>query len=100
MKISREDVLRVAELANLELGEAEAESLRAQLDSILNYIDKLKELDVSRIEPLAQVLHSAGNADAALRDDIPHPSRVAETILEQAPEAKKPYFRVPRVIER
>lgn len=100
MKISKDDVLRVAELAHLELSEAEVEALRAQLDSILSYIDKLKELDVSQIEPMAQVLHTGAGPDATLRGDEVSPSNVAERILEQAPESKKPYFRVPRVIER
>ena len=45
MKISREDVLRVAELAYLDLSEAELETYRAQLDEILEYIGKLNELD-------------------------------------------------------
>ena len=44
MKISREDVLRVAELAYLDLSEAELETYRAQIDEILEYIGKLNEL--------------------------------------------------------
>lgn len=100
MKITKEDVLRVAELAHLELSEAEVESLRTQLDSILSYIDKLKKLDVSGIEPIAQILQANTGLYPALRDDAVRPSNVASLILEQAPESKKPYFRVPRVIER
>jgi len=100
MKISREDVLHVAELAHLELSESEVENLRGQLDAILTYIDKLKQLDVSAVEPMAQVLHSGASSVGALRDDIVRKSDVADAILEQAPEAKKPYFRVPKVIQR
>lgn len=100
MKISREDVLYVAELAHLELTESEVETFRGQLDAILTYIDKLKQLDISAVEPMAQVLHSAASAGGALRDDAVRECDVAEAILEQAPEAKKPYFRVPKVIER
>ena len=100
MKISREDVLRVAELAHLELGEEEVEALRSQLDSILSYIDKLKQLDVSRIEPLAQILHGDAGPDMQLRDDVVKLSNIATPILEAAPDSKRPYFRVPRVIER
>lgn len=100
MKISKEEVLRVAELAHLELSEMEVESLRAQLDSILSYIDRLKELDVSGVQPMAQVLQAAANPDATLRDDTVKPCEVANSVLEQAPESKKPYFRVPRVIGR
>lgn len=100
MKISREDVLYVAELAHLELNESEVETFRGQLDAILTYIDKLKEIDVSAVEPMAQVLQSGASPEAALRDDVVRKSEVADAILEQAPEAKKPYFRVPKVIQR
>ena len=56
MTISREDVLRVAELAHLELTPEEIELYRGQLDEILAYIGKLEKLDVSNVEPMAQVL--------------------------------------------
>ena len=55
MKISREEVIRVAELAHLELSPEEIDTYRGQLDEILSYIDKLKELDVTSVEPMAQV---------------------------------------------
>lgn len=105
MKISREEVVRVAQLANLELSGDEAEKYRAQLDAILEYIDKLNRLDVETVEPMAQVLHrSAAGGDASddggTRDDVLRPCDIGEAILEQAPEAKKHFFRVPKVIER
>ncbi|PYU17843.1 MAG: Asp-tRNA(Asn)/Glu-tRNA(Gln) amidotransferase subunit GatB, partial [Acidobacteria bacterium] len=56
MKITREDVLHVAELAHLELTESEVETYRRQLDSILTYVEKLNELDTVQVEPMAQVL--------------------------------------------
>ena len=100
MKISREEVLRVAELAHLELSESEIENFRVQLDGILTYIDKLKELDVSGVEPMAQVLKATAASEGMLRDDVVRDCDVAEDILKQAPQAKAPYFRVPKVIER
>lgn len=100
MKISREDVLYVAELAHLELTPEEVEKFREQLDGILTYIDKLKELDVSHVEPMAQILESHSSPEGTLRADVAHRSDVSKQILEQAPEAKAPYFRVPKVIER
>jgi aspartyl-tRNA(Asn)/glutamyl-tRNA(Gln) amidotransferase subunit C len=100
MKISREEVLRVAELAHLELSEAEVEKFRNQLDSILTYIDKLKELDVSTVDPMTQVLDVGAAPEATMREDSVRPCNVSKAILEQAPEAKPPYFRVPKVIER
>ena len=56
MKISREEVERVAELAYLDLNGAELEMYRKQIDEILEYIGKLNELDTSNVEPMAQVL--------------------------------------------
>ena len=107
MKISREDVVRVAELAHLELSPDEIEIYRGQLDEILTYIDKLKELDIANVEPMAQVLFSpqpggggASSAHPEWREDVPLPCQTADAILSQAPEALKPFFRVPKVIER
>ena len=100
MKITREDVLRVAELAHLELSEDELEKYRRQLDEILDYIGKLNELDTAGVEPMAQVLADDQAADATMREDLVVPSAVAEDVLRQAPDPEPPYFRVPKVIER
>lgn len=100
MKISREEVLRVAELAHLDLSPEEVETYRGQLEEILTYIAKLEELDVTNVEPMAQVLQPAAESHAEMRDDTLRPCDVADPILAQAPEAKKPFFRVPKVIER
>ncbi len=105
MKISREDVLRVAELANLELTPAEVDTYQTQLDQILGYVDKLNQVDISRVEPMSQVIFPAGSDGAAdshpeLREDVVRPCDAAEPILAQAAEAAKPFFRVPKVIER
>jgi len=99
MKISREDVLRVAELAYLDLSDTELETYRAQIDEILEYIGKLNELDTSKVEPMAQVL-AEDHADATLREDLLVPCDVAEDVLRHAPDPEPPYFRVPKVIER
>jgi aspartyl-tRNA(Asn)/glutamyl-tRNA(Gln) amidotransferase subunit C len=119
MKISRDEVLRVAQLAHLELAPEEVETYRGQLDEILAYIGKLQELDVSGVEPMTQVRPQAARdphrgaattagaegATAAgdepeLREDVVVPCKVAEAVLAQAPDAVKPFFRVPKVIER
>jgi aspartyl-tRNA(Asn)/glutamyl-tRNA(Gln) amidotransferase subunit C len=124
MKISREDVLRIAELAHLELSSEEVELYRGQLDAILTYIDKLKELDVSSVEPMAQALGAVdGHATRGhthpygatrhtdtygedkgphpeLREDRLRPCETAEALFGQAAGAQRPFFRVPKVIER
>jgi aspartyl-tRNA(Asn)/glutamyl-tRNA(Gln) amidotransferase subunit C len=100
VKITREDVLRVAELAYLDLSEDELEKYRRQIDEILDYIGKLNELDTSGVEPMAQVLADDQAADVTMREDLVVPSAVAEDVLRQAPDPEPPYFRVPKVIER
>ena len=101
MKITREDVLRVADLAYLDLSESELETYRKQIDEILEYIGKLNELDTANVEPMAQVLADDQTADATLREDVVVPcGGVAPEILKQAPDPEPPYFRVPKVIER
>jgi len=100
VKITREDVVRVAELAYLHLSEDELEKYRRQIDEILDYIGKLNELETSGVEPMAQVLADDQTADATLREDLVVPSAVADDVLRQAPDPEPPYFRVPKVIER
>ena len=100
MKISREDVVRVSDLAYLDLSETELETYRKQLDEILEYIDKLNELDTANVQPMAQVLADDQSADATLREDVVVPCQGATEILKQAPDPEPPYFRVPKVIER
>jgi len=100
VKITREDVVRVAELAYLDLSEDELEKYRRQIDEILDYIGKLNELDTSGVEPMAQVLADDQASDATMREDLVVPSAVADDVLSQAPDPEPPYFRVPKVIER
>ena len=99
MKISREDVLKVAALANLELTDAEVDAYRGQLDDILSYIDKLNALDTSEVEPMTQVVAASGN-DSALREDVMVRADILTEVLQGAPDPSGPYFRVPRVIEK
>src|SRR5580693_8324617 len=98
MKISREDVLKVAALANLEMSDAEVDTYRGHLDDILTYIDKLNEVDTAGVEPLTQVVAAAG--DSTLREDVIERCDVINEVLEGAPDPDAPYFRVPRVIEK
>ena len=100
MKISRDDVVRVAELAYLDLSEVELEMYRTQVDEILEYIGKLNELDTAAVEPMAQVLADDQTADATLREDVVVSCQTASEILKQAPDPETPYFRAPSVIER
>jgi aspartyl-tRNA(Asn)/glutamyl-tRNA(Gln) amidotransferase subunit C len=101
MKITREDVLRVAELAHLELSENEIETYQRQLDSILTYVEKLNALDTSGVEPMAHVAPpGVQSAGTPLREDIVQPCPIIGEVLAGAPEATSAHFRVPKVIDR
>ena len=93
--ITREEVLHVARLARLHLTEAELERMRAQLDAILAYVDKLRELDVDGVEPTS---HAVPLVDV-MRDDALAPCLSQEAALANAPDRDGEFFRVPRIIE-
>jgi aspartyl-tRNA(Asn)/glutamyl-tRNA(Gln) amidotransferase subunit C len=95
MKIRRQDVRHVAELARLELSEAEEEKLLADLGAILGYVETLDELDTSDVAPTAQVHEVAG----AFRDDVVRNGPDTEALLANAPDSWQGFFRVPKIIE-
>ncbi len=100
MKITRETVLYVADLAHLELQEGEVETYRQQLDQILTYVETLNQLDTGGVDPLAQVVAAAADPAAGWREDETRASGVTGEALQAAPDASDTFFRVPKVIER
>ncbi len=108
MKVTQKDVQYVADLANLELTETETARFLKDLNSILEYIDNLNELDTTNVEPMAQVAARYGGEGKpeaerykyALRADELRPSLPHEVALQNAPDTDGVYFKVPKVIER
>jgi aspartyl-tRNA(Asn)/glutamyl-tRNA(Gln) amidotransferase subunit C len=94
-RITRQEVEHVARLARLELTEDEKERMTAQLDSILEYIGKLNELDTSGVEPTTTVIPMV----SVMREDEVRPSLKLEDALANAPDRQDAFFRVPRIIE-
>jgi|SRR5579863_253808 aspartyl-tRNA(Asn)/glutamyl-tRNA(Gln) amidotransferase subunit C len=99
MKLSEQEVRRVAELANLALKDDEIARMAHDLDEILTYIEKLNELDTTGVEPMAQVLYNAEET-ATLREDRGRPTLGNALALQNAPLAGSGYFKVPKVFER
>ena len=101
MKITEQEVRYVADLANLRLTDDEIHAMAHDMDEILVYIEKLKEVDTEGVEPMAQVLFEAEET-ATLRPDVEHPERRFDsaTATAAAPVAGQGYFKVPIVIER
>ena len=99
MKITEKEVRYVAGLSNLQLTDTEVVKLQADLNGILEHMDKLKEIDTTGVEPMAQVLFDAGER-ATLRADVPAPPLGNQAALANAPQPGAGYFKVPQVIER
>jgi aspartyl-tRNA(Asn)/glutamyl-tRNA(Gln) amidotransferase subunit C len=89
--IDRDEVLHVARLARLRLGDDEVERMAGELSQILGHIEKIGQLDLEGVEPTAHVVA----LENVLRADEPRTSMDRERALEQAPEAADGGFRVP-----
>lgn len=95
MTISREEVLHIAKLARLNLSETEINTYCGQLSEILNYVQKLRELNVENVEPMKHVLNMVN----VMRDDKELPSLSREEVLSNTPEHDGEYFKVPKVLK-
>lgn len=110
MKVTEKDVAYVADLANLDLTAEERTRMLHDLNSILDYIDRLNELNTDDVAPMAQVAdrYATDNQGSdrvayASREDVRYGLRESlsqETALKNAPEADGTFFEVPKVIER
>ena len=101
MRVTVEEVARVAELAHLELAPEETPRMLHDLNAILDYVAELNELDTTGVAPLAQVseLETAATA-SVLRADVNRVSLDRDIVMQQAPESNQAFFKVPKVIER
>jgi aspartyl-tRNA(Asn)/glutamyl-tRNA(Gln) amidotransferase subunit C len=95
MRLSLAQVEHVAQLAQLSLSDQEKELFREQLSSILEYAQRLQQLDTSAIAPTATVLP----LENVMRDDQIQPSLPLADALANAPHTQDGYFRVPVVLE-
>ena len=95
MKISGADVEHIARLARLGLTGDEKDVYGAQLNDILDYVDKLNELDTSGVEPTSHVIP----VNNVFRDDVPGTSLSREDALKNAPQVAEGFYRVPKIIE-
>jgi aspartyl-tRNA(Asn)/glutamyl-tRNA(Gln) amidotransferase subunit C len=94
-KITIEQVKQVAKLARLNLSEAQIAQFSTQLSDILQYVEKLNQLDTANIEPLAHCLPVSN----CLREDIITPSLGAEKTLANAPDSDGQFFIVPKILD-
>jgi len=96
LRIDREEVLRIARLAHLELSPDEVSRFTEQLDTILNYMDKLHGLDTEGVEPTYHALQDLANV---FRQDSVGEVLPVEKALANASEREGGFFKVPRIVE-
>lgn len=97
MSLTRAQVTHIAELAKLELSEQEIERMTPQLSAILEYAERLNQLDTDAIAPTASVIPNQN----VMRPDIVTPSLTREQILQNAPDtdANREFLRVRAILE-
>ena len=89
------DLSRAVKLARIELTPEEEQRLAPQLGEVLQYVEKLNELDVSGVEPTA---HATPLSDV-MREDEPRESLSQEEALRNAPKTANGLFVVPKIVE-
>jgi aspartyl-tRNA(Asn)/glutamyl-tRNA(Gln) amidotransferase subunit C len=97
MAVTIKDVEHIAQLAKLKFSEAEKIKLRIELNTVLEYIDKLNELALENVEPLENINESLENI---LREDEAKPCLSRDEALKNAPARTENFFKVPKVIDK
>ena len=95
MAITIEQVEHIARLARLQFSDAEKEMLSEELSQILQYMEKLNELDTEGVEPLSHPTEWVN----IMRPDEVQPSLTREEALKNAPSKQDGFFKVPKVIK-
>lgn len=95
MSIDKQTVRKVANLARIEVSEADLDKVLPKMASTLKWVEQLKELNTDKVEPLASVV----NIDLQLREDVVNDGGIQDKVLANAPEESMGFFVVPKVVE-
>jgi aspartyl-tRNA(Asn)/glutamyl-tRNA(Gln) amidotransferase subunit C len=95
MQVDEATVRRIARLARIKVTDAEAESLKAELSGILNWVEQLNEVDTADVEPMTRVVPIA----LKQRDDVVNDGEMADAVTANAPVREDHFFVVPKVVE-
>ena len=95
MKIDKNTINKIAKLSRIKLEEKEAVSLIRDLNSILDWVDQLNEVNTEKVEPLSNISLS----NLPKREDISENKNDSKEILSNAPDKLEGYFAVPKVVE-
>lgn len=96
MQVNDALIDKLSRLAMLQFNDAEREEIKSDLEKMIGFVDKLKELDTTGVDPL---LHMSAHSDV-LREDIPGNMVSREQALKNAPQHDGVYFKVPRAIKK
>ena len=94
-KIDEAQIRKVAKLSRLDLTEAEIREFTGQLSAILDYVEKMNELNTDNVEPLAHCLPVAN----VFREDFAKESLGTEKVLANAPQSEGEFFKVPKILD-
>jgi len=94
-KIDQVQVRKVAKLARLQLSDEEVAEFTGQLSAIIEYVEKMNELDTGEVEPLAHCLPVSN----VFRDDVVKESLGTEKVLANAPQRDGDFFKVPKILD-
>ena len=95
MEFDKESLLKLGKLARISISDDKLNNLSKDLNSILEFVDQLKEIKTDQVDPTSNSL----NQKLEVRDDKVDTKNSAEDILENAPEKEMDFFVVPKVIE-
>jgi len=95
MTIDLKTVKHISKLSRISVDDEKAKKLESDLNSIFNFIEKLNELDTSKIQPLASIAKTT----LPLRNDEIKSKNIRDQILKNSPEENKDFFVVPKVVE-
>ena len=95
MKIDRPLLDKIAHLARLEFDEKDAETVMRDMTTIVEWVEKLNEVDTEGVAPLTSMSHELN----AFRDDRVNNTLRHDEVLKNAPQHDETFFRVPKVLE-
>ena len=95
MKINKNTINKIARLSRIKLDDKESEDYINDLNSILNWVEQLNEVNTENVEPLSNISSSI----LPKREDISKDTNSSEEILENAPDKLEGFFAVPKVVE-
>jgi aspartyl-tRNA(Asn)/glutamyl-tRNA(Gln) amidotransferase subunit C len=95
MKVSQDDVMKVAHLARLDIAESQIEQMQDSINKVLVWMEALNSVDTSAVEPLVHMTPALNN----FREDEAKITLDREKALALGPDTNETYFKVPQVIE-